>query len=133
MAGEIISGLFITGFFFAVLFPFGGAYAKFWCCFVATPMYQAVGELNFRENWRWADVLESGRQFHTDSELDREIVHGKTLGGWNLDLGLKFIWTKGPTATGGTISYQYNKEIVLYRTPATLKESATWRWRRGEL
>lgn len=102
------------------------------CCFVATPLYKALGELNYRENWRWADILQGGRQFQTDSELDGEIVNGKTLSGWNTDLGSNFVWAARPNATGGTITYRYGKRIVLYRTPATLATAATWSTRSRE-
>jgi endonuclease YncB( thermonuclease family) len=86
----------------------------------------ALWELNAREKIWWERVKKSGRQFPTDDEIDREIVTGTTGGGWDTDVGQDYTWTVGPTATGGTILFQYREGMALYRTPATLEEAAMW-------
>jgi hypothetical protein len=96
------------------------------CCARTTTLDAARAELNTRENSWWARVKISGRQFQTDAEIKREIVTGTTGGGWNTDLGADYAWTVAPTASGGTISYQYGKRGALTRKAATLKSPATW-------
>jgi len=90
------------------------------------PHDMAIYELTLRENLRWDQLKVSERQFKTDAEIDKEIVYGKSHGGWNTDLGRDYMWSLAPTATGGKISFQRGQEVALIRIPATLNEPAKW-------
>ena len=90
------------------------------------PYDMAPYELTLREKLRWNQLKVSERQFKTDAEIDKEIVYGKSYGGWNTDLGTEFEWSVAPTAAGGTISFQQGDKVALIRIPATLNEPAKW-------
>jgi hypothetical protein len=84
------------------------------CC-KARPVDSILSELNGRENWRWANIKISGRQFQTDAEIEKEIVYGKTHGGWHTDISSEYPdskceWMKGyPTPKGGDIICKWKK------------------------
>lgn len=97
------------------------------CCAKHRAFDAALDELNAREKLWWERVKKSGRQFQNDVEIDREIVNGTTGGGWDTDLGEDYTWRVGPTAAGGTISFQFDKGVKLSRTSATLEQQAWWK------
>ncbi|UCH23034.1 MAG: hypothetical protein JSU83_07455 [Deltaproteobacteria bacterium] len=96
------------------------------CCARHRAFDAAALELNAREKLWWERVKKSGRQYQNDAEIDREIVTGINGGGWDTDLGQDYTWTVGPTAEGGTISFQLRDSAKLSRKAATFNAPATW-------
>ena len=92
--------------------------------------------LNGREHLRWAQVKINATEFQTDDEIDREIVYGKTGGGWNVDVfsseysSYECGWLTGsPNQKGGEYMCKSGDTHKLIRTKATLKSPATWNYR----
>ena len=93
------------------------------------PIDSIIMELNRRENFHWASVKISGRQFQTDAKIEKEIVYGKTHSSWDMTISgdSKCGWMKGcPTPKGGDIICNSKKITRLIRTAATLAKPATW-------
>ena len=93
----------------------------------------AIGELNGKENIRWANFkMYPHMSFENDEAFDNEIVNGTTSGGWNTDIGPDCEWEDGyPTPTGGFIVCKpdyddLGKRYKLFRTAATRLSPGSW-------
>ena len=104
------------------------------CCSEATAIHRIRSELNGRENLRWAKVRTLYSNLDTDEEIEREIVFGKTHGGWDTYIAdmeirnVKCDWVNNPTPTGGSVicSAKDNIKATFIRTGATLNSPAYW-------
>ena len=110
------------------------------CAHIFSAEYLAM-ELSGRENLRWAQLKISNLKFETDDEINREIVYGKTIGGWNVDISdhefpatygasrknTKCNWMKGsPTPNGGVVICNSADVYTLIRIGATINSPAYW-------
>jgi len=92
-----------------------------------------VAELNGRENLRWAQIKIGPIEFQTDDDLDREIVYGKTGGGWNVDAfgSENYDWDcdwrmDSPTQEGGKFICKSDDIYILIRKKAAFDSPAKW-------
>jgi len=127
----IVPALFGIGIIPIALIAFP-RYIEYDTCCKARPIDSIISELNGRENLRWANIKISGLQFQTDAEIEKEIVYGKTYGGWHTDIlqehpDSECKWMKGsPTSKGGNIICKWKEIYKLTRTAATLEKWALW-------
>ena len=121
----IVAALFgIIPVAFAIIYPH--MIGPMECCSRDRAPERAVNELSSKEKLWWMRVKNSGRQFQTNAEIDKEIVTGTAGGGWDTNIGAYYTWTVGPTAAGGTLSMGSGRELKLKRKAATLNSPATW-------
>jgi prepilin-type N-terminal cleavage/methylation domain-containing protein len=78
-----------------------------------------ISELNGRESLVWADTKVSATGWQDDVTLFATL--DTSLG------AAHYTWVVGPTAGGGSLSFQSGNPINLIRTPSTAFSPATWR------
>jgi prepilin-type N-terminal cleavage/methylation domain-containing protein len=77
-----------------------------------------ISELNGRESLTWSNLKISVTGWQDDAT---------TFGMMNTDLGVEYIWTAGPDATGGTIKFgPSGAPVVLNRTQSTENRPGYW-------
>jgi prepilin-type N-terminal cleavage/methylation domain-containing protein len=79
-------------------------------------LQQGVGELNARENLTWIDMKLSSTNWTND---------GDVYSAMDTNLGSDFIWTSGPNASGGTLSFR-DQSTALNRIPSTFNSAGSW-------
>ncbi len=77
-----------------------------------------ISELNGRESLVWADAKVSVAGWQDDATLFASM--DTSLGAAN------YIWVVGPTAAGGSLSFQSGSPVNLTRTPSTTLAPAKW-------
>ena len=77
---------------------------------------EAVHELNEREHLTWIDIKLSSTNWSNDADV---------FSATDTNLGGDFVWTAGPNASGGTLSFR-TESSVLSRTASTTSSSARW-------
>ena len=78
-----------------------------------------ISELNGRESLVWADAKVSVAEWQDDATLFATM--DTSLGAAN------YTWVVGPTAAGGSLSFQSGTPVNLIRTPSTTLSPANWR------
>ncbi len=78
-----------------------------------------ISELNGRESLVWADTKVSAAGWQDDATLFATM--DTSLG------AAHYTWAVGPTAAGGSLSFQSGNPINLIRTPSTALSPANWR------
>ena len=78
-----------------------------------------VSELNGRESLIWADAKVSAAGWQDDATLFTTM--DTSLG------AAHYTWVAGPTAAGGSLSFQSGTPVNLVRTPSTALSPANWR------
>jgi prepilin-type N-terminal cleavage/methylation domain-containing protein len=79
-------------------------------------LLEGVKELNARETLVWTNMKLSNTGWTSDAALFAAI---------DTTLGVSYIWTDGPTASGGTLSFR-SESIVLNRTASTTASMGGW-------
>jgi prepilin-type N-terminal cleavage/methylation domain-containing protein len=79
-------------------------------------IYSGIAELNGRENLTWTDQLISTTGYDDDQ---------KVIDAMDYNLGVDYIWTVGPTKTGGTLEFK-GVSVNLTRNPSIASQPATW-------
>ncbi len=79
-------------------------------------LLEGVKELNGREKLVWTNIKLSDTGWINDANVFVEI---------DTNLGAGYVWTAGPNATGGTLSFQ-SESNVLSRTASTTSSWARW-------
>ncbi len=77
-----------------------------------------ISELNGRESLIWADAKVSVAGWQDDATLFASL--DTSLGAAN------YTWVVGPTAGGGSLSFQSGSPVNLTRTPSTTLAPAKW-------
>ncbi len=80
-------------------------------------LLEAVKELNARESLIWTDIKLSTTNWTNDGDV---LLNVET------NLGPAFVWTDGPDASGGTLSFE-DQSIVLTRIPSTISSAGSWK------
>jgi hypothetical protein len=75
-----------------------------------------VGELNVREALVWTNMKLSSIGWTSDAEVFAEI---------DSNLGSDYVWTAGPDASGGDLSFR-SASIALGRNPSTTSSPGKW-------
>jgi prepilin-type N-terminal cleavage/methylation domain-containing protein len=78
-----------------------------------------IAELNGRESLVWADAKVSAAGWQDDATIFASM--DTSLGAAN------YTWMVGPTAAGGSLSFQSAAPLNLIRTPSTSLSPANWR------
>ena len=78
-----------------------------------------ISELNGRESLVWADAKVSVAEWQDDATLFATM--DTSLGAAN------YTWVVGPTAAGGSLSFQSGNPVNLIRTPSTALSPANWK------
>ena len=78
-----------------------------------------VSELNGRESLVWADAKVSAAGWQNDATIFATM--DTSLG------AAHYTWMVGPTAAGGSLSFQSGTPVSLTRTPSTALSPANWR------
>ena len=79
-------------------------------------LQEAVKELNAREYLIWIDIKLSSTSWTNDADA---------FSAMDTNLGGDFVWTSGPNASGGTLSFR-TESSVLSRTASTTSSSGRW-------
>jgi prepilin-type N-terminal cleavage/methylation domain-containing protein len=77
---------------------------------------EAVHELNEREHLTWIDIKLSSTNWRNDADVFSVM---------DTNLGGDFVWSAGPNASGGTLSFR-SVSSVLSRTASTTSSSGRW-------
>jgi hypothetical protein len=80
-------------------------------------LLEGVKELNVRETLTWTKIKLSSAGWIDDGQLFSAI---------DIDLGSDYVWTDGPTASGGTLSFR-SESITLNRTASTTSSIGSWK------
>ena len=80
-------------------------------------LLEGVKELNVRESLTWTNTKLSSAGWTDDAQLFSAI---------DSDLGSDYIWTAGPTASGGTLSFK-SESVDLNRTASTTSSMGSWK------
>jgi prepilin-type N-terminal cleavage/methylation domain-containing protein len=75
-----------------------------------------VKELNVRKSLTWSNIKLSDDGWTND---------GDVFSAMDTNLGADFVWTAGPNASGGTLSFR-TTTIALTRTPSTTSSVGSW-------
>lgn len=78
---------------------------------------EGVKELNAREVLVWTKLKLSDTGWTSDAVLFTEI---------DTNLGVDYVWTVGPDASGGTLSFR-SEAIALNRTVSTTSSMGSWK------
>jgi prepilin-type N-terminal cleavage/methylation domain-containing protein len=78
-----------------------------------------ISELNGRESLVWADAKVSAAGWQDDATVFAAM--DTSLGAAN------YTWVAGPTAAGGSLSFQSGNPVNVTRTPSTALSPANWR------
>lgn len=127
---EIIAVLIILGILAAVAVP---RYLDLETSSKSRALDAAVAELNGRESLAWADTkirLTRGWVGNTDTDatLDGTVPRGvfpKVAPSGVINLGNDYIWTTGPSATGGVINFK-GSTMTVDRATSTNSQPAVW-------
>jgi prepilin-type N-terminal cleavage/methylation domain-containing protein len=79
-------------------------------------LQEAVKELNAREYLIWIDIKLSSTSWTNDADVFSVM---------DTNLGSDFVWSGGPNASGGTLSFR-TESSVLSRTASTNSSSGRW-------
>lgn len=79
-------------------------------------LLEGVKELNIRESLTWTNIKLSSAGWTDDAQVFSAL---------DTNLGSDFVWTAGPTASGGTLSFR-SESIALNRTASTALSIGTW-------
>jgi len=79
-------------------------------------LQEAVKELNVREHLTWIDIKLSSINWTNDADVFSVM---------DTNLGGDFVWSAGPNASGGTLSFR-TESSVLSRTASTNSSSGRW-------
>jgi len=79
-------------------------------------LLEGVKELNVRESLTWINIKLSPAGWTDDGQLLSTI---------DTDLGSVYVWTAGPTASGGTLSFR-SESIALSRNASTNSSTGSW-------
>ena len=79
-------------------------------------MQEAVKELNIRESLTWTNIKLSPAGWADDAQLFAVM---------DTNLGSDYVWTAGPNALGGTLSFR-TESIILNRTASTASSIGSW-------
>jgi prepilin-type N-terminal cleavage/methylation domain-containing protein len=79
-------------------------------------LQEAVKELNAREYLIWIDIKLSSTSWTNDADVFSVM---------DTNLGGDFVWSGGPNASGGTLSF-WTESSVLSRTASTTSSSGRW-------
>ena len=77
---------------------------------------EAILELNEREHLTWIDIKLSSANWTNDADVFSIV---------DTNLGGDFVWSAGPNASGGTLSFRTDS-FVLNRTASTNSSSGRW-------
>lgn len=77
---------------------------------------EAVHELNEREHLTWIDIKLSSANWTNDADVFSIV---------DTNLGGDFVWTAGPNASGGTLTFR-SVSKALSRTASTTSSSGRW-------
>lgn len=80
-------------------------------------LLEGVKELNVRESLTWTNIKLSPAGWTDDAQLFSVI---------DTDLGSDYVWTDGPAASGGTLSFR-SESIALNRTASTTASIGSWK------
>lgn len=124
---EIIAVLILLGILAAVAIP---KYMDMTTEAKQKAIDAGIAELNSRESMVWGKVKLGASPPGTDALMDSG-VRGHADYSTNLnnsaDGSGDYQWSAGPTAAGGTLSFQLATGVALTRTPATLVSPASWK------
>ena len=76
-----------------------------------------IAELNGRETLTWANSKVSDSGWPGDANL---------FSGMDTNLGSAYIWSNGPTVTGGEIRFDSGPPVIVNRIGSTLSSPASW-------
>jgi len=76
----------------------------------------ATKELNVRESLTWINIKFSSAVWANDADTFAQV---------DTDLGADFVWTSGPNASGGSLSFRSNS-IHLSRNASTTAAMGSW-------
>ena len=79
-------------------------------------LQEALEELNMREHLTWVDMKLSSTNWTNDADV---------FSAMDTSLGGDFIWSAGPNASGGTLSFR-TESSILSRTASTNSSSGRW-------
>jgi type II secretory pathway pseudopilin PulG len=79
-------------------------------------LQEALKELNMREHLTWVDMKLSSTNWTNDADV---------FSAMDTNLGGDFVWSAGPNASGGTLSFR-TESSVLSRTASTNSSSGRW-------
>lgn len=123
---EIIAVLIILGILAAVAVP---RYIDLETNAKNRAIDAGVSELNGRESLIWADAKISGQAFD-DATIDTHVqtrMAPYDLNPPNTPPPGDYVWTTGPTTTGGTLQFKGGTGIGLTREPSNLLRPGSWR------
>ncbi len=80
-------------------------------------LLEGAKELSVRETLTWTNIKLSSAGWTDDGQLFSTI---------DTDLGSDYVWTAGPTASGGTLSFR-SESIALNRTASTSSSIGSWK------
>jgi prepilin-type N-terminal cleavage/methylation domain-containing protein len=118
---EIIAVLIILGILAAVAVP---RYINLEENAKQRAIDAGISELNGRENLAWANIKISPNPPGTDADMDSTILNDAT--NYSTNLGTDYVWTAGPGAGGGTLSFKNGTGVTLTRQAATLTSPGNW-------
>ena len=120
---EIIAVLIILGILAAVAVP---RYIDLESNAKDRALDAAVSELNGRENLVWANV-KIGAGWVDDDSVRLAADYTTDLNPTGTPIGTgDYIWTAGPNAAGGTLSFQNAAGVPLVRTGSLTSTPASW-------
>ncbi|MEW6428609.1 MAG: type II secretion system protein [Thermodesulfobacteriota bacterium] len=117
---EIIAVLILLGILAAVAIP---RYMDMTTEARQKAIDAGIAEMNSRESMVWGKVKLSATPAN-DAAMDAAVL---AHADYSSNLGADYSWSAGPTAAGGTLSFQSATGVALTRTAATLISPASWR------
>ena len=79
-------------------------------------LLEGVRELNIRESLTWTNTKLSAANWADDGQLFSTI---------DTNLGSYYVWSAGPTASGGTLSFR-SESVALSRNASTNSSMGSW-------
>lgn len=79
-------------------------------------LLEGVRELNIRESLTWTNTKLSAANWADDGQLFSTI---------DTNLGFDYVWSAGPTASGGTLSFR-SESVALSRNASTNSSMGSW-------
>lgn len=121
---ELIAVLMVLGLLAAVAVP---RYMDLEASATSRAIDAAVSELNGREGLSWSHIKISDTSYHYltgDNDVWALMLNDPTNS--YPDLGPGYIWTAGPTKSGGSLNFKGSLDFDLSREASTIARPAIW-------